>query len=255
MALTAAICTQCGAQIQVDETKEAGICPSCGTAFITEKVIHNFVTNNNFAGATINVQGGTSLQNLYTLARRALKTNKIDDIIRYYGQIREQVPNDWEAEFYYSLFEPSANIEEGTNLAYDLAKNNPEHERQKIYLEITDMYVWAYSNIESNTKGNLWNMRDKILSLKEPNIDINESLYLIDYALLKFYNKDLGKKNINFLDKEIRTINPQGKNPADEAMSKLHAENFKTAWSAFWVLFVIIGIPALIIYGCHSCLN
>lgn len=42
MALTAAICTQCGAQIQVDESKDAGICPSCGTAFITEKVIHQF---------------------------------------------------------------------------------------------------------------------------------------------------------------------------------------------------------------------
>ena len=40
-----AICTQCGAPIEVDETKEAGICPCCGTAFITEKAINNYVTN------------------------------------------------------------------------------------------------------------------------------------------------------------------------------------------------------------------
>ena len=37
MPLVAAKCTQCGANIEVDETKEAGICQYCGTAFITEK--------------------------------------------------------------------------------------------------------------------------------------------------------------------------------------------------------------------------
>ena len=37
MSLVAAICTQCGAQIEVDDSKEAGICKHCGTAFITEK--------------------------------------------------------------------------------------------------------------------------------------------------------------------------------------------------------------------------
>lgn len=37
MAMIPAKCTNCGANIQVDKTKEAGICESCGTAFITEK--------------------------------------------------------------------------------------------------------------------------------------------------------------------------------------------------------------------------
>ena len=49
MGLVAAKCTQCGANIEVDETKEAGICKYCGTAFITEKAITNYntyVTNN-----------------------------------------------------------------------------------------------------------------------------------------------------------------------------------------------------------------
>lgn len=45
MALVPAICIQCGAQIEVDDTHEAGICKYCGTAFITEKVINNYVTN------------------------------------------------------------------------------------------------------------------------------------------------------------------------------------------------------------------
>ena len=37
MPLVPAVCTQCGAPIEVDNAKEAGICPHCGTAFITEK--------------------------------------------------------------------------------------------------------------------------------------------------------------------------------------------------------------------------
>lgn len=37
MALVPAICTQCGAQIEVDNTHEAGICKHCGTAFVIEK--------------------------------------------------------------------------------------------------------------------------------------------------------------------------------------------------------------------------
>lgn len=39
-----AICTQCSANIEVDETHEAGICRFCGTAFITEKAITQYIT-------------------------------------------------------------------------------------------------------------------------------------------------------------------------------------------------------------------
>ena len=46
MALVAAICTQCGAKLEVDDTKDAGICPYCGTPFVTEKVIKQYITNN-----------------------------------------------------------------------------------------------------------------------------------------------------------------------------------------------------------------
>ncbi|MGY3665393.1 MAG: hypothetical protein ACXAHE_16460 [Roseburia sp. 1XD42-69] len=44
MPLVAAKCTQCGANIEVDDSKEAGICKYCGTAFITEKAITNYNT-------------------------------------------------------------------------------------------------------------------------------------------------------------------------------------------------------------------
>ena len=66
MGFIAARCTQCGAEITVDDTKEAGICKYCGTAFITEKAITNYNTyiTNNYEGANINIinQGNPDYQ-------------------------------------------------------------------------------------------------------------------------------------------------------------------------------------------------
>ena len=86
MALIPAKCTQCGANIEVDDTHEAGICKYCGTAFITEKAINNYNTyitnNNNFAGATINVIGA-DINNLLKLAEEAIKTKNEKEAEKY----------------------------------------------------------------------------------------------------------------------------------------------------------------------------
>jgi len=42
MALVKAICTNCGANLEVDNTKEAGICRHCRTAYIVEKTINKY---------------------------------------------------------------------------------------------------------------------------------------------------------------------------------------------------------------------
>ena len=81
MALVAAICTSCGGKINVDNSKEAGICELCGTPFVTEKVIQNFVTNNvtnvtnnnSFAGANIQMRNGPSDDTLLRHARKELE--------------------------------------------------------------------------------------------------------------------------------------------------------------------------------------
>ena len=59
MALVPAICTQCGAQIEVDDTHEAGICKFCGTAFITEKAI-----NTDIGGILVPKEIGNRIKNL-----------------------------------------------------------------------------------------------------------------------------------------------------------------------------------------------
>lgn len=40
--LVPAICTQCGAQLEVDPNQEAAVCKHCGTAFVVAKAINNY---------------------------------------------------------------------------------------------------------------------------------------------------------------------------------------------------------------------
>ena len=41
-----AVCTQCGAQLEVDPSQEAAVCRYCGTPFIVEKAIQNYTIQN-----------------------------------------------------------------------------------------------------------------------------------------------------------------------------------------------------------------
>ena len=40
--MTTAICTQCGASVEVDPKQEAAVCKYCGTPFIIEKAINKY---------------------------------------------------------------------------------------------------------------------------------------------------------------------------------------------------------------------
>ena len=53
MPLVAAKCTNCGASLTVDNSKEAAICEFCGTSFIVEKAIANITMTDN---SSINIE-------------------------------------------------------------------------------------------------------------------------------------------------------------------------------------------------------
>lgn len=80
MSLVAAKCTQCGANIEVDDTKEAGICKYCGTAFITEKAINNFNITNHISNLTVNIHTNSNEQ-LFETDVHTLISYKGDDKI------------------------------------------------------------------------------------------------------------------------------------------------------------------------------
>lgn len=102
MALVAAKCTQCGASIKVDDTRDTGICEFCGTPFVTEKVINNsyMVNVNNIANADVVVDDGFDIDKAYSSARRLMKACDYDGALSCYSRIFDKDPDSREAYFY-----------------------------------------------------------------------------------------------------------------------------------------------------------
>ena len=59
MALIAAKCTQCGAELQVESTNDATICSYCGSPFITQKAINHYQVTNKIQADVVHVYGST----------------------------------------------------------------------------------------------------------------------------------------------------------------------------------------------------
>ncbi len=59
MPFVLAKCTNCGANLEVDASKEAAVCPACGSAFVVEKAINNYTVNNtqNITDSVVNIYG------------------------------------------------------------------------------------------------------------------------------------------------------------------------------------------------------
>lgn len=60
MPFVQAKCTNCGANLSVDDSKDAAICPYCQTAYIVEKAINHFNVTNHIHGEVVNVIGGAN---------------------------------------------------------------------------------------------------------------------------------------------------------------------------------------------------
>lgn len=88
MSIVVAKCTQCGANINVDATKEASVCEYCGVAFITEKAINYYNTTNtiNISNATINMMS-VNVDNLLIRAKEYEHSNEIEKALEYYNKI------------------------------------------------------------------------------------------------------------------------------------------------------------------------
>lgn len=97
MPVVPAKCPQCGADIEVDTTHEAGLCKNCGAPFVTEKVLKSqniFITNNNdFSGANINIVSGSSnstdFVNLLNIAIKALDAREGEEALKYANKALE----------------------------------------------------------------------------------------------------------------------------------------------------------------------
>lgn len=90
MPLIPAKCTQCGANIEVDSTHEAGICPHCGTAFITEKAVNNYYRQTNVT-ANISQTTNISAQTVHLHQDEINRFFVIEDgtLVKYNGKLKK----------------------------------------------------------------------------------------------------------------------------------------------------------------------
>ncbi len=96
MAMVPAICTQCGGKIHVDDTHDAGICDYCGTAFVTEKVILNYMNTINIDNATINLSN-VDINNILLRAKSFEESKEREKAIEYYNKVLDIDINNIEA--------------------------------------------------------------------------------------------------------------------------------------------------------------
>lgn len=107
MGLVAAKCTQCGANIEVDASKEAGICKYCGTAFITEKAINNYKINAEKVlvnGENINISN-YDIDPALVAIEKFVKSELYDDAEEIIKQIIEYCPYDYRGWWQMALLE------------------------------------------------------------------------------------------------------------------------------------------------------
>lgn len=96
MSLVAARCTQCGANIEIDDTKEAGICAYCGAAFVTQKAINNYntyITKN----ITKNIYGKEKTETAEYLERAEtfMKLKDWEKATKAFSEAAEASPDDY----------------------------------------------------------------------------------------------------------------------------------------------------------------
>ena len=96
MPLVKAQCTNCGAILEVDSSKDAAICQSCGTPYIVEKAIQRFNINNTNYIENAAILSETEFQKLFEAAEGYLKLGKINDAKSKFRCICSEYPQKYE---------------------------------------------------------------------------------------------------------------------------------------------------------------
>ena len=208
MGCRAVKCPSCGADIELDETREFGFCSYCGTKVVQDKMIVEY------RGA-VKLDTSDELKNLYQLARRSRKNKDYDNAQKYYEQIIIKDPTSWEANFYEMYFRSlnckvaeiaqvsvrlSNNLESTFNL---LKKYKSDTEYQKkavneIVKRINAVSAIYISSAESHYKSIDSNVRYKYLTEKDQrkNAAIQLCYNCGDYVI-KVFGDDFSEYALN----------------------------------------------------------
>ena len=105
MGMIALKCPQCGADIQLDDTREFGFCNYCGTKVMQDKVVVEHT------GAVV-IDESDALEKLYKAARNARDASDDLTALRHYENLSAKDPDNWEP-VYYSAVLKTSNITNG----------------------------------------------------------------------------------------------------------------------------------------------
>lgn len=98
MSLVNVKCPNCGASIQLDDSRAEGFCSYCGSKVKLEEAKKLTIQG------TVKVDSSDELANLYQIARRAKDSDNSENAAKYYEMILVKDPNSWEANFYTVYF-------------------------------------------------------------------------------------------------------------------------------------------------------
>ena len=166
------VCEMCGSGDLLKEG-EFYICQNCGTKYTPDAAKKLMVEG------IVSIDRSNELENLYTLARRARNAGNIDDGQKYYEQIIQLVPNDWEAYFFAKYFklincnifqisDVVENIQSSYNITIELINKLPTIERIEAYSvfashiqSATDKFSESLEKyFDNNLKGKIPNVNE-----------------------------------------------------------------------------------------------
>lgn len=199
MPLVAAKCTQCGANIEVDDSKEAGICKFCGTAFITEKAINNYKINAEKVivnGENINISN-YDVDSALVAVEKLINGELYDDAKKLIKEIIENCPYDYRGWWKYSEFDYYYNdIWFDDNPNFTKAKTLADDQR---LTEIVTFRDCEYKKIKQKNK----KVNDFIENI---NYDYLDFCYIKTYEIDQQSYKHNGYLGLEIIQGEIKLV-------------------------------------------------
>lgn len=197
MPLTKAICTNCGAALEVDKTKDAAICPYCSTPYIVEKAINNYTINcDKLTIDTDSIEKELDRADVYLY-----KLNDSEKALEIYANISDRHPGDYRGwwgqancitECFESLFyddQKLSYLQKCVNNAISVAPDSKSDELCKIwnkYISFEDEYSNCLEKIDELTGEN--ENKSETIQERKSNWKIKKAIrYLLIFAASFFF--------------------------------------------------------------------
>lgn len=216
MALKPAVCTQCGASIEVDDSMEAGICRHCGTAFITEKVIANYTNNystvhNITNNVTKIINGGKDSDDAEDFFNRGLTNLKLkknwdaeDNFIKAI-KFSPEVAKYYFYKYIANGYDRRAFVGTDAESFFTLATEQEKQDFGKEYgIDLTDLNTAVYSSCKRACIEKNFNIGQLEYIVNDKFIDFRSESYVQlcnDYCerQIEIYNQDKSYKELENL--------------------------------------------------------